>query len=240
MDIKPMPADPIKLTLFEIFAGRAAAELRRLRAEKAVRAREAQLAGLVNSAMDAIVQLDGGVRITQMNAAAERTFEQPSEHAQGTPLSTLVAAEDAVKLEALCRSLGERPAAERSAWVPGGFTGRTAGGSTFRAEATVSLFELDGRQHFTLILRNVDERLEAERRILTLSDEAESSAPSCARWAVPGRSSAAARAAPRPHRGAPGRSGGHHGAHPGRDRDRQGARSPAPSTRPAAAAASRW
>ncbi|MGZ6028983.1 MAG: sigma 54-interacting transcriptional regulator [Myxococcaceae bacterium] len=173
MDIKPMPADPIKLTLFEIFAGRAAAELRRLRAEKEVRAREAQLAGLVNSAMDAIVQLDGGVRITQMNAAAERTFEQPSEHAQGMPLSTLVAVEDAAKLEALCRSLGERPPAERSAWVPGGLTGRTAGGSTFRAEATLSLFELDGNQHFTLILRNVDERLEAERRILTLSDEAE-------------------------------------------------------------------
>ncbi|MGZ5957636.1 MAG: sigma 54-interacting transcriptional regulator, partial [Myxococcaceae bacterium] len=173
MDIKPMPADPIKLTLFEIFAGRAAAELRRLRAEKEVRAREAQLAGLVNSAMDAIVQLDGGVRITQMNSAAERTFEQPSEHAQGMPLSTLVAVEDAAKLEALCRSLGERPPAERSAWVPGGLTGRTAGGSTFRAEATLSLFELDGNQHFTLILRNVDERLEAERRILTLSDEAE-------------------------------------------------------------------
>ena len=46
-------------------------------------------------------------------------------------------------------------------------TGRTAGGSTFRAEATLSLFELDGQQHFTLILRNVDERLEAERRILS-------------------------------------------------------------------------
>ena len=30
-----------------------------------------------------------------------------------------------------------------------------------------------GRQHFTLILRNVNERLEAERRIVTLTDEAE-------------------------------------------------------------------
>ena len=45
--------------MFEIFAGRAAAELRRLRAEREVREREAQLAGLVDSAMDAIVQLDG-------------------------------------------------------------------------------------------------------------------------------------------------------------------------------------
>jgi transcriptional regulator with GAF, ATPase, and Fis domain len=57
--------------------------------------------------------------------------------------------------------------------VPGGLTGRTAGGSSFPAEATLSAFELGGRHHFTLILRNVEDRLEAERRIVTLTDEAE-------------------------------------------------------------------
>src|SRR5262249_35077090 len=50
LDQKPMPAQPERVTLFEIFAGRAAAELRRLRAERDVREREAQLAGLVDSA----------------------------------------------------------------------------------------------------------------------------------------------------------------------------------------------
>jgi GAF domain-containing protein len=53
MDTKPMPEEPIRLTVFEIFAARAAAELRRLRAERDVRAREAQLARLVESTMDA-------------------------------------------------------------------------------------------------------------------------------------------------------------------------------------------
>ena len=173
MDVKPMPEDPVRLTLFEIFAGRAAAELRRLRAEREVRAREAQLTRLVESAMDAIVQLDGELRVSRMNPAAERTFEIPAEQAKGMPLARLVGAEDLVKLEALCRELHDRPPQERSAWITGGFTGRAAGGSTFLAEATLSLFELDGRRHFTLILRNVDERLEAERRILTLTEEAE-------------------------------------------------------------------
>ncbi len=173
MDVKPMPEEPVRLTVFEIFAARAAAELRRLRAERSVRAREAQLAGLVASALDAIVQLDGELRVTRMNPAAERTFERPTEHARGTPLSALVSPEDAVRLEGLSRALGERPPSQRSAWVPGGFTGLTAGGSTFRAEATLSLFELEGQQHLTLILRNVDERLEAERRIVSLTEEAE-------------------------------------------------------------------
>ena len=43
LDVRPMPDDPIRRAMFEIFAGRAAAELRRLRAERQVRAREAQL-----------------------------------------------------------------------------------------------------------------------------------------------------------------------------------------------------
>jgi PAS domain-containing protein len=65
MDVKPMPEDPVGLTLFEI-CRRAAAELAGS-VPSAVRAREAQLAGLVASAMDAIVQLDGELRVTRMN-----------------------------------------------------------------------------------------------------------------------------------------------------------------------------
>ncbi|HZW88479.1 MAG TPA: sigma 54-interacting transcriptional regulator [Myxococcaceae bacterium] len=173
LDVQPMPDDPIRRSMFEIFAGRAAAELRRLRVERQVRSRQAQLAALIDSAMDAIVELDGELRVTGMNPAAERTFEVPGEHARGMPLAGLVSPGDAPKLEALLRELQGRPAHARSAWVPGGFTGLKVGGGTFRAEGTLSLFELDRRQHLTLILRNVDEQLEAERRIAALTTEAE-------------------------------------------------------------------
>jgi transcriptional regulator with GAF, ATPase, and Fis domain len=50
---------------------------------------------------------------------------------------------------------------------------RTDSGASFPAEATLSLFELHGRQRFTLIHRNLNERFEAERRISSLTDEAE-------------------------------------------------------------------
>jgi PAS domain S-box-containing protein len=173
LDRKPMPARDESLTLFEIFAGRAAAELRRLRAERDVREREAALSGLVDSAQDAIVQLDESLSISRLNPAAERTFELAAAAAQGTPVAQLVSSEDAGRLARLAAELGLRAAGERSAWVPGGLTGRTASGATFPAEATLSGFELHGRQHFSLILRNVNERLEAERRIRSLTDEAE-------------------------------------------------------------------
>jgi GAF domain-containing protein len=56
LDKRPMPAEPRTQALFQIFAARAAAELRRLRAETEMREREQKLGRLVGSAMDAIVE----------------------------------------------------------------------------------------------------------------------------------------------------------------------------------------
>src|SRR3954451_12424544 len=69
--------------------------------------------------------------------------------------------------------MGAGATTERRCWIAGGLTGKGAEGTTFPAEATLSVFELQGEHHFTLILRNVNERLEAERRIQTLADETE-------------------------------------------------------------------
>jgi len=173
LDRRAMPARPENITLLEIFAGRAAAELRRLRVEREVREREAQLAGLVDSAMDAIVQLDERLRVARMNPAAERTFGLTAGVATGAPLTLLLQPEDAGRLESVAGELIAGEARDSSRWIAGGLTGRTDGGASFPAEATLSLFELHGRHRFTLILRNVNERLEAERRIRSLTDEAE-------------------------------------------------------------------
>jgi PAS domain S-box-containing protein len=173
MDRRPMPARSDSLTMFEIFAGRAAAELRRLRAEREVREREAELGALIESAMDAIVQLDRDLLVVRMNAAAERTFSLPPGSGHGTPLAALVERDDARRLETMARELEAAPSGERSRWIAGGLTGRLAGGGTFPAEATFSAFEAGGDRQFTLILRNVDERFEAERRIRSLTEETE-------------------------------------------------------------------
>ena len=172
MDHKPMPANPESVTVFEIFAGRAAAELRRLRAEREVREREAELGSLVESAMDAIVQLDAGLRVVRLNPAAERTFALAAGSGHGTPIGALLEGDDARRLEALAREL-EASSGDRSRWIAGGLTGRLGSGGTFPAEATISAFDAAGGTQFTLILRNVDERHQAERRIRSLTEETE-------------------------------------------------------------------
>ncbi len=87
LDMRPMLAEPRAQALFQIFAARAGAELRRLRAEAQVLEREQKLGRLVGSAMDAIVELDRHLTITQMNPAAERVFGCCGADMTGQPLA---------------------------------------------------------------------------------------------------------------------------------------------------------
>src|SRR5262245_15051410 len=170
LDRRPMPAEPRAEALIRIFAARATAELQRLRAESAVREREEKLTRLVDSAMDAIVELDDGLRVTRVNPAAAKLFGGA---AAGTDFRRFLAPESAARLGALVAELGARAEGERSLWIPGALGARHAGGTEFQAEATLSRFDVHRRVFYTLILRNVNERLEAERRIRSLTVETE-------------------------------------------------------------------
>jgi PAS domain S-box-containing protein len=170
IDRRPMPAEPRAEALMRIFAARATAELQRLRAEAAVREREARLTQLVETARDAIVELDEALHVTHMNPAARKLF---GDAAPGTDFRRFLSPEDGARLAALALDLGGRTEGERSLWIPGPLAARQAGGDAFPAEATLSRFDVHRRVFYTLILRNVNERLEAERRIRSLTVEAE-------------------------------------------------------------------
>ena len=91
LDTRPLPAQPRLISLFEIFAARAAAEQRRLRQELEVRVREEELTALLDSAMDAVVVLQAAGRITRVNPAAEKLFGCTAEDLLGENLSELPA-----------------------------------------------------------------------------------------------------------------------------------------------------
>jgi PAS domain S-box-containing protein len=171
LDTKPMPMDGRLVALFRIFAARAAAELQRLRAEADVREREAKLSRLVASAMDAIFELDARLRVTGVNPSGAAVFGSEPERMAGRDLREFLADESGAKLMRLVRELEARREGRQYLWVPGGLSGRRADGEAFPAEATLSRFEVRGTSCFTLILRNVHDQLEAERKIESLASE---------------------------------------------------------------------
>ena len=85
IDVRPMPDEKRLLTLFHVFANRAVAEMRRVRVEQDLRERQEKLSRLICSAMDAIVEIDGELRITLMNAAATKVFACVASERAGTP-----------------------------------------------------------------------------------------------------------------------------------------------------------
>jgi PAS domain S-box-containing protein len=173
LDTKPLPVEPRLISLFEIFAARAAAEQRRLRQETEVRVREEELSALLDSTMDAVVVLDASGGITRVNPAGERVFGCTAEDLVGENLREFLPPESAAQFNTFIKELETHAADNRQLWIPQSFLVLRWDKSSFPAEATISRFANRGQVFHTVILRNVDERLAAERRIALLAEETE-------------------------------------------------------------------
>jgi PAS domain S-box-containing protein len=171
IDRRPMPEEPRVLALFKIFAARATAEMQRLRAEKQVREREEKLRRLFDSAMDAVIEFDDHFVVTRMNPAAEQTFASVAGQMIGHDFRTFISQESREKVQSLMRDLRAGHEERPSRWVPGGLKARSFDGKEFPAEATFSGFEIERRSYYSLILRNINDRLEADRKIHSLAAE---------------------------------------------------------------------
>jgi len=172
LDDKPMQEDERTIAIFKIFASRAAAEHRRLRRDEDLRERERRLSALLDNAMDAIVEMDKDLRVTGMNAAAERVFGCDAGNVVGSGFEPFLGRASRGKLAYLMAELERQPEGKQAIWIPDGIEGARGTAETFPADATLSRFELKGRTFFTLILRDADERLAAEERVRSLTDEA--------------------------------------------------------------------
>ncbi len=173
LDKDPIPEDVRVFNVFRIFANRGTAEMQRLRAEKKILEREDKLRRLFDSAMDAIIEFDKDLKVTRINPAASRLFGYDSDRVLGRLFGLLLNKESSVKLIRLTEFLNEKPEGEKFIWIPEGLRAVNERGEEFPAEATLSGFEIGSERFYTLILRNVNERLLAENKIRSLTLESE-------------------------------------------------------------------
>ncbi len=173
LDTEPIPAEQRVINIFRIFANRASAEMQRLRAEKEVTEREEKLRRLFMSAMDAIIEVDKDFYVTQINPAAERILGYSDGQIKGKKLTDFMVEEDRAKLTILSRSLGSFPEGDKYVWIPRGLKITSASGEKFSTEATLSLSLMHGETYYTLIFRDISEKIKAEEKISSLSSETE-------------------------------------------------------------------
>jgi len=139
----------------------------RKRAEAALRDSEQRLSRILESAMDAIVTMDEDERIVLFNAAAEKVFRCSAAEAVGRPFGRFLSDGFRTALASYVRAFAEPGSAQRYISREG-LTAFHADGGEFPIEATISQVEVGGRNLFTLILRDIDERNRAEAALRKL------------------------------------------------------------------------
>jgi PAS domain S-box-containing protein len=132
---------------------------------------QAQVSDIVDSAMDAIVSVDESQRIVLYNPAAERVFGWPRAAVMGRPLDTLIPARFRAGHHGHIERFGRTGVTSRRMGEPRVLYGLRARGEEFPIEASISQHVEGGRKLFTVILRDVTERVRAEEDLRRSREE---------------------------------------------------------------------
>lgn len=136
-------------------------------AEALLRENEGRLAGIIDSAMDAIVTTDESGQIVVFNHAAEGTFCCSASAAIGQSVERFIPQSmRAIHAEYLRRESENQEQGKVFRLVSG--FGLRANGEEFPCEASVSHIVVKGQRLFTVILRDVSARVRAEAERKTL------------------------------------------------------------------------
>lgn len=124
---------------------------------------EGRLAGVIQSAMDSILTVDEQGSIVLFNAAAERTFRCPAAEALGQPIERFIPQRFHAAHAGHIRRFGETGFTNRAMGTTGALWAQRADGQEFQIEASISQITAGATKLFTVILRDVSERVQGEK-----------------------------------------------------------------------------
>jgi len=124
---------------------------------------EPVFAAVVAIAADAIVTVDDTYRIVLFNEGAEQIFGWTADEAIGQPLDLLLPPGVRARHQQHLAEFADGPVPARRMGSRGEIAGRRRSGEIFPAEASISRIEVEAQRFFTVVLRDVSERRQAER-----------------------------------------------------------------------------
>jgi len=130
-------------------------------------------AGIVAIAVDAIITIDEGQRITLFNDGAERTFGYFRREVLGQPLDILLPEQSRSAHHHHVRQFGLSGISARRMGDRAVIQGRRKGGELFPAEASISHLRVGMEDLFTVVLRDVSERKRVEELLARSNSELE-------------------------------------------------------------------
>jgi two-component system cell cycle sensor histidine kinase/response regulator CckA len=138
--------------------------LKHVRTERQLAESQARLAGIIESAKDAIIVAETGQQITLFNAAAEQMFRCPAAQALGQPLRRFIPSE-LQPVSNGANGSSHQVADSVTHLVKMGHHGVRADGEEFPLEAATSRVQIAGRKIHTVVVRDVTARKRAEETL---------------------------------------------------------------------------
>ena len=126
---------------------------------------EIRVANIVESAMDAIITIDDAQRVVLFNSAAEAVFGCPREQAIGAPLAWFIPERFRAEHERHIGRFGETGSSSRRMGGARIVTGLRRNGEEFPIDASISQIAESGKKFYTVILRDVTERVRVEEAL---------------------------------------------------------------------------
>jgi PAS domain S-box-containing protein len=131
-----------------------------------LRLSEAKLAGILASAMDAIITVDKDQRVVLFNAAAEKMFRCSVADALGERLDHFIPERFRAAHREHVRVFGETKVTQRTMGKARQLFGLRSDGEEFPIEASISQIDDGGHKLFTAIIRDVSEKKRLESQFL--------------------------------------------------------------------------
>lgn len=133
---------------------------------------DARLAGLLDSAMDAIITVDSEQNVILYNKAAEKIFGWPTGEMLGQPLTRLIPRRHQGAHGGQVRSFGQTGITSRRMGDGTVMCGLRADGQEFPLEASISQLNTAQGKLYTVILRDVTERVRANEELIAFASAA--------------------------------------------------------------------
>lgn len=134
---------------------------RKLAEQKLYESQE-QLAGIVGSAMDAIIAFNEEQRVVLFNTAAEKMFGCTAAEAIGSTCDRFIPQGLRAEHQAHVRCFGESGVTTRAMGVLSALWATRVNGQEFPIEASISHVQADEKNLFTVIIRDITERRRVE------------------------------------------------------------------------------
>lgn len=154
------------------YAGKLESEIaERTRVELQLSESKARLAGVIDSAIDAIITINSDQRVLMFNRAAEKMFKRTAAEALGQTLDRFIPPRFRTSHAKDIRRFGETGVTTRAMGAARAVSGLRANGEEFPVEASISQIEVGSQKLYTVIMRDITERKTAENARLKAAAE---------------------------------------------------------------------